>query len=364
MSKPGGRAAAIEQTGRPAAGSVRLENISFRYERNGDGSDTADGPGALDQVSLSVEPGESIALLGPSGCGKTTLLRAIAGLERSVTGSIFIDDHLVTGAKTWVPPEKRKIGMVFQDWALFPHLTVAKNVAYGLDKKGAAEQVAQSLALVDLSGTEDRMPTTLSGGQQQRVALARALAPKPRVLLLDEPFSNLDTSLRSELRTEVHRLLLDLGITSIFVTHDQEEAFVVGDRVAVMNEGRVVQVDTPNNLYTHPVDRWVADFVGEATLMRCTATGTTASTPLGAIPLEVDRSGDIDVLLRPEQLRLTDGDAATVEVVEFYGHDAMVYLRYGDHPLRVRTGPEVMARRGDTFGVRFAGQAAHSFPAV
>jgi iron(III) transport system ATP-binding protein len=340
-----------------------LENISFRYDRN------VDGPGALDNVSLSVEPGESIALLGPSGCGKTTLLRAIAGLERSVSGSVFIDDQLVTGnqasgQKVWVPPEKRKIGMVFQDWALFPHLTVAKNVAYGLPKKGSAEQVAQSLALVELGGTEDRMPTTLSGGQQQRVALARALAPKPRVLLLDEPFSNLDTSLRSELRTEVHRLLLDLGITSIFVTHDQEEAFVVGDRVAVMNEGQVVQVDTPNNLYTHPVNRWVADFVGEATLLRCTGAGATATTPLGAIPLEVNRSGDIDILLRPEQLRLTDGDEATVEVVEFYGHDAMVYLRYGDQPLRVRTGPEVAARRGDTFGVRFAGQAAHSFPAV
>ncbi len=346
------------------AGSVKLDGISFSYDRDGE------GPGALDNVSLQVEPGESIALLGPSGCGKTTLLRAIAGLERSVTGSIAIDDDLVTGHKTWVQPEKRRVGMVFQDWALFPHLTVAKNVAYGLTKKDkrdpnsdVAAQVAQSLALVGLSGTDDRMPATLSGGQQQRVALARALAPKPRVLLLDEPFSNLDTSLRSELRTEVHRLLLDLGITSIFVTHDQEEAFVVGDRVAVMNEGRVMQVDTPSALYTHPADRWVADFVGEATLLRCRASGTSAETPLGAIPLEVERSGEIDVLLRPEQLRLTDGDEATVEVVEFYGHDAMVYLHYGAQTLRVRTGPEVVARRGDRVGVRFAGQAAHSFPA-
>jgi ABC-type Fe3+/spermidine/putrescine transport system ATPase subunit len=215
------------------------------------------------------------------------------------------------------------------------------------------------------------MPSTLSGGQQQRVALARALAPKPRVMLLDEPFSNLDTSLRNELRTEVHRLLLDLGITSVFVTHDQEEAFVVGDRVAVMNEGRVVQVDTPSALYTAPANRWVAEFVGEATLMRCLASGMTAVGPLGTIPLDVERSGEVDVLLRPEQLRLTEGNEATVELVEFYGHDAMVYLTFtspdshgrpgDDHQLRVRTGPDVGVRRGDRVGVSFAGTGAHSF---
>ena len=343
------------------AGSVSVENLSFHYDNNGS------GPGALNGVSLAVEPGESLALLGPSGCGKTTLLRAIAGLERSVTGTIAIDGEVMAGHKTWVQPEKRRVGMVFQDWALFPHLTVAKNVAYGLNKTigkaGTAEQVANSLALVDLAGTEDRMPATLSGGQQQRVAVARALAPKPRILLLDEPFSNLDTSLRTELRTEVHRLLLDLGITAVFVTHDQEEAFVVGDRVAVMNEGRVVQVDTPSGLYTHPADRWVADFVGQATLVRGVASGATAATAIGPIPLEVNRSGAVEVLLRPEQLQLTEGDDATVEVVEFYGHDAMVFLRFGDHGLRVRTGPQVSVRRGDWVGVRYTGQAAHSFSA-
>lgn len=345
------------QAASPAPGSVELEHLSFRYDRG------TDGPGTLDDVSLSVKPGESIALLGPSGCGKTTLLRAIAGLERSVEGTITIDDHLVTGPGVWVPPEKRRIGMVFQDWALFPHLSVAKNVGYGLSKRKLNGEVVDSLALVGLAGTGDRMPSTLSGGQQQRVALARALAPKPRVLLLDEPFSNLDTSLRNELRTEVHRLLLDLGITSIFVTHDQEEAFVVGDRVAVMNRGRIVQIDTPAGLYSTPADRWVAEFVGEASLLRCEAKGSVAYGPLGPIPLEVEHRGTIDVLLRPEQLEMSAGDQATVELVEFYGHDAMVYLRFNDQSLRVRTGPAAPVRRGDRVDVTFSGDAAHAFAA-
>ena len=190
----------------------------------------------LHEIDVSVEPGTSLALLGPSGCGKTTLLRLIAGLERPDEGQVSVGDQVMAGPSTWVPPEKRNVGMVFQDWALFPHLTVGKNVGYGLDRaERKGSRISEALDMVGLADLVDRMPDTLSGGQQQRVALARAIAPRPSVLLLDEPFSNLDSALRVGVRTEVHRLLIDLGITSIFVTHDQEEAFVLGDEVAVMS---------------------------------------------------------------------------------------------------------------------------------
>ena len=196
----------------------------------------------LRDVDLDVPSGSVVALLGPSGCGKTTLLRIIAGLEAPDAGEVRVGGRLLTGPATSVPPEHRRVGMVFQDWGLFPHLTVAQNVGYGLprgERRGA--RVDEALELVGLVGLGHRSPTTLSGGQQQRVALARALAPRPSVLLLDEPFSNLDAALRVQVRGEVHRLLRELGVTTVFVTHDQEEAFVLGDEVAVMSEGRVVQ---------------------------------------------------------------------------------------------------------------------------
>ena len=180
-----------------------------------------DGPPVLAGVDLEVEPGESLALLGPSGCGKTTLLRLIAGLERPNAGTVTVGDTEMAGPDAWVPPEKRKVGMVFQDWALFPHLTVGRNVGYGLPRgERDGPRVAEALEMVGLGDLADRMPETLSGGQKQRVALARAIAPRPTVLLLDEPFSNLDSALRIGVRTEVHRLLVDLAITSVFVTHD------------------------------------------------------------------------------------------------------------------------------------------------
>ena len=212
----------------------------------------------MQNLTLQVEPGESVALLGPSGCGKTTLLRLIAGLERPLAGTIQLGDRFVSGPPgrggTWVAPEARRVGMVFQDWALFPHLTVGRNVGYGLERSTRTPgRIAEALDLVGLSGFAERMPSTLSGGQQQRVALARALAPRPGVLLLDEPFSNLDSSLREDVRSEVRRLLIELGITAVFVTHDQDEAFVVGDRVGVLREGRLAQVDTPDGLYRRPV---------------------------------------------------------------------------------------------------------------
>ena len=304
-----------------------------------------------------------LALLGPSGCGKTTLLRTIAGLERPDHGSIIIGDRVVSDDSRWIAPEKRRVGMVFQDWALFPHLTVGRNVGYGLDRaerNGATVEAA--LAMVELTGLADRMPSTLSGGQQQRVALARALAPRPSVLLLDEPFSNLDTTLRVEVRTEVHRLLVELGITTVFVTHDQEEAFVLGDRVALMHDGRVEQIDRPADIYDHPTSRWVAQFVGTAVFVAAEVEGSMADTAFGPVPLDHDASGSVDVLVRPEHLELIDGDVGVVELIEYYGHDIMVIVRLDDDTaLPVRTGPSERFGRGDRVGVRHRGTPTTCF---
>jgi iron(III) transport system ATP-binding protein len=312
------------------------------------------GPTVLQQVSLDIEAGEVLSLLGPSGCGKTTLLRLIAGLERIDQGEILIDGDVVSSPGRHARPEMRHVGMVFQDWALFPHLTVGENVAYGLGRdERRGSRVAETLALVGLGGQADRMPGTLSGGQQQRVALARALAPRPRALLLDEPFSNLDTVLRVQVRTEVHRLLRDLGITAVFVTHDQEEAFVLGDRVAVMNGGVIEQHGRPVDIYEHPASRWVADFVGEANLVRAVGHGGTALTPMGPVDLCGEFHGEIEVVVRPEHLVLeppTGDDAtASVELVEYYGHDHVTMLRLcdGQQVRSRRTGPPRFPRGSD-----------------
>ena len=334
-----------------AARGVTFEDLEHSY---------GDEP-VLHGVSLDVSPGESIALLGPSGCGKTTLLRLIAGLERPSSGSISIGNDFVAG-ETWVPPDRRKVGMVFQDWALFPHLSVAKNVAYGIAKSTSKDtEVSSALEMMDLLGLEDRMPATLSGGQQQRVALARALAPRPGVLLLDEPFSNLDTSLRTEVRTEVRELLAELGITSIFVTHDQDEAFIVGDRVAVMREGKIVQTDSPQGLYHHPVDQWTAEFVGTVSLLKGDAASGFASCSLGSVAIDPKLNGSVDVMIRPEQLSIAAGGDAEVQAVEYYGHDSMVFVALGNDQVRVRCGPSIMFNRGDNVQVQFTSDQALAF---
>jgi iron(III) transport system ATP-binding protein len=325
----------------------------------------------LRDVDLEVAPGSVVALLGPSGCGKTTLLRSIAGLERIDAGEIHLGARMVSGPSAHVPPEKRRVGMVFQDWALFPHLSVAQNVAYGLPRAARkGRRVAEVLAMVDLEGLGDRQPATLSGGQQQRVALARALAPQPRVLLLDEPFSNLDTALRAQVRSEVHQLLVQLEVTTIFVTHDQEEAFVLGDEVAVMEAGRLVQQAPPAELYARPASPWVASFVGDANLVAGDATGDRALTPVGPVPLEVAAGGAVQVLLRPEELRLEPANGAatralpaTVELREYYGHDTVYLVRPdGGEPLRVRAGSVPRFSRGDRVVLRYVGPPAVAFP--
>ena len=281
-----------------------------------------EGARVLDDVSLSVEAGASLALLGPSGCGKTTLLRTIAGLERPDAGQVRLGDVTLSARGVHVPPERRRIGMVFQDWALFPHLDVASNVAYGLGRDDAARRrVDETLEMVGLAGLGGRMPATLSGGQQQRVAIARAVAPRPAAILLDEPFSNLDAALRVKVRADTKRLLREIGMTSVFVTHDQGEAFVMGDQVAVMRDGVVLQQDRPADIYARPVDPWVAAFVGEANLLDVAATGHEAESVIGRLPLEGRFSGRCRVLVRPEQVTIGPGDAGEVVGVEFYGHD-------------------------------------------
>ena len=323
-----------------------------------------DGPPVLVDVSLGVDPGEIVALLGPSGSGKTTLLRSIAGLERPASGSVSLGDRIVSDHRVFLAPERRRVGMVFQDGALFPHLDVSRNVAYGLPRaERSSDRVTEALRMVGLESMAHRMPGSLSGGQRQRVALARALAPRPGVLLLDEPFSNLDATLRLQVRAEIHQLLVGLGITTLFVTHDQEEAFVVGDRVAVLRDGQIAQVGTPDELYLRPADRWVATFVGDANLFPIASHGETCSTPVGTVPLASLPSGPSEVLLRPEDLAVTDGDDGTVELVEYYGHDAMVVVRLDDGvAVRARTAADLPFSRGDRVGVAYAGSGAIVLP--
>ncbi|MBI2860379.1 MAG: ABC transporter ATP-binding protein [Chloroflexi bacterium] len=274
---------------------------------------------ALYDINLEVEEGSFLALLGPSGCGKTTLLRLIAGFEAPDQGAIEVAGRTVAGPGVFVPPEKRQTGIVFQDYALFPHLDVSRNIAFGLPK-GANHQnrIAEMLSLVGLKGYERRMPHQLSGGEQQRVALARALAPHPTVLLLDEPFSNLDADLRSRIRAEVKGILACAGATVIFVTHDQEEALYMGDRVGVMNAGRMEQIDTPEAIFYRPASPFVAQFIGVADFIQGVVQNGDVVTEVGRAPLDrkLPPGEKVRVMLRPGAVDIVpaaDGDGVITE---------------------------------------------------
>jgi iron(III) transport system ATP-binding protein len=320
-----------------------------------------DGHEAVAGATLQVEEGRTLALLGPSGCGKTTLLRLIAGLTPSDSGTVELAGITLTGPGVHVPPEHRKVGMVFQDWALFPHMTVAENVGYGLQGPDAHRRAQRALELVGLSDLGERYPHELSGGQAQRVAVARAIAPEPGVLLLDEPFSNLDTEFRVSLRSEVARIMRDVGMTAVFVTHDQEEAFVVGDTVAVMRAGQILQQGTPTEVYEHPATPWLATFVGEANLVTGDGEGSVAGTVFGDIALAEPRSGACRVVVRPEHLLIDSGDQGTVSAVEFYGHDTSYVVDLPDGPMQVRAMAAPRFRVGDRVSLRYVGPAAVAF---
>ncbi len=298
---------------------------------------------ALDDFSLEVPPGTILGLLGPSGCGKTTALRVVAGFEIPDHGSVSLGGRTMVGDGVWIPPEHRNVGMVFQDYALFPHLDVAANVGYGLAAAARRSRIPEVLDLVGLAGLEDRMPHELSGGEQQRVALARALAPRPSVILLDEPFSNLDTPQRDRVRREVRTILVEARTTAVFVTHDQEEALSMSDVVAVMRDGRVLQTAPPHEVYHQPIDCWVARFLGEGELIPGTAHGTSVETSLGILPLTRTSDGEVEVLIRPEAVSLSkdrEGRALVVER-EFYGHDQLITLQLDD-------GRRLLSRHGAT----------------
>lgn len=312
----------------------------------------------LTGADLDVANGAIAAVLGPSGSGKTTMLRILAGFERPDAGSVVIGGTTVDDGRHHVPIERRRIGYVPQEGSLFPHLDVRGNVGFGLPRRARRARVAELLAMVGLEDLGHRYPHQLSGGQQQRVALARALAPDPRLVLLDEPFASLDANLRAQVRNDVLEILRRAGTTAILVTHDQDEALSSADVVAVLRGGAIAQVDSPFELYNHPVDAQIASFVGEANLLPGAARGDLVETGLGVLPLvrPAPKGATLTVLVRPEQVavRLDDGRPggipATVESCEYHGHDTTIRLRPGG--LAAGFPPLVIARLAGRHSVR------------
>ncbi|HEX8696588.1 MAG TPA: ABC transporter ATP-binding protein [Longimicrobium sp.] len=352
---------------------LRLDDLTRRF------GDTV----AVDGVSLGVEQGELLTLLGPSGCGKTTTLRMVAGFERPTSGRVLIGGRDVTGLK----PQDRGVGMVFQNYALFPHLDVGDNVEFGLRSRGvrgpeSRAKAERALELVEMAGYGKRKVQELSGGQQQRVALARALAPEPPLLLLDEPLSNLDAALRERTRTELRALLKRLGMTAVFVTHDQEEAFALSDRVAVLDRGRLQQVGAPEALYASPANAFVASFLGRASFLPATVEGLDEGglvCRLDAGPVWRARRADgmdarpgtaVRVMVRPEALRIVrsesaDGEALRGRVLDrrFAGAVTFYRIAVGDAEILAQAG-RADAVPGDAVGVGLAdAEAAVAFPA-
>lgn len=303
----------------PASSVLELRHVSCAYET---------GHPAVQEISFAAREGEILCLLGPSGCGKTTILRAIAGFEPVRSGQLFLSGQLVSSPEVMTPTENRRVGMVFQEYALFPHLRVQDNIAFGLHhlaKSERAPRVQEMLRLTGLEGFERRYPHELSGGQQQRVALARALVQNPVVLLLDEPFSNLDPDMAGRMRQELHDLLRRTKTTTVLVTHDHDEAFAMADRIAVLNQGRLEQLDTPEMMYHMPATPFVADFVGQADFIPGTVSHGMVHTELGEFPDTIECADDTNVvvMIRPDDIHLvpTEGARSRVIARQFHGSE-------------------------------------------
>jgi iron(III) transport system ATP-binding protein len=313
----------------------------------------------LNELSLHIPSGSFASVLGPSGCGKTTLLRAIAGFISPFSGTIRFGDQLVSVSSIVVPPERRKVGYVAQEGALFPHLTVSENIGFGiLDKENKSDVISDLLQLIGMTKFANRMPSELSGGQQTRVALARALAPEPKVMLLDEPFSALDAALRDELRSEVSSLLKARNTTTLMVTHDREEALVVADVVALMRHGQIVQTGTPTEVYHQPISPEVAVSTGDVLLLdsQKDVTGEVSSV-LAPKKLNADAVAG-KLVIRPEEIRIMpagSGVSAQVVDLDYYGHDAVVHLDAAGERINVRIGGELRLRVGDLVGLEHVG---------
>ncbi|WP_439597857.1 ABC transporter ATP-binding protein [Falsiroseomonas sp.] len=350
--------------------SIRFEGVSHHYPERGM---------VLRDLDLEVGPGEILCLLGPSGCGKTTLLRLASGLEPLQQGRITLDGQLIAEPGRETPPEARGVGFVFQDYALFPHLTVEENVAFGLRAVPRGQRkwrIMDALARVGLEAFATAWPHMLSGGQQQRVALARALAPRPAVLLLDEAFASLDARLREQVRDDTLHVLQEAGIATLIVTHDAEEAMFMADRIALMNAGRIEQLGPPSALYLAPMTRFVATFLGEVNRLPGVMRDGLAETPIGAArprePAPAAEGGAVEVLLRPEGLRVlpaesNSGTSAEVEACRLLGATTLVHLAVADGQggllhLHARLPPGAWLSRGDRVAVAMDTERAFVFP--
>jgi len=311
--------------------TLKLENVELSFE----------GLCVLNSLNLTVETGEFVCLLGPSGCGKTSTLRVCAGLESPKTGRVIIDNKVVTDGADVLAPEKRNVGFLFQDFALFPHLSVFDNVAFGLKgfpKGPVKDRVSEVLRQVRMDKYANALPHMLSGGQQQRVALARALAPKPNIILLDEPFSGLDSGLRAEIRDETLHVLKDTNVAAVMVTHDPEEAMFMADRIVLMKNGAIVQDGTPTELYRNPVDHFAASFFGEVNIIKGVIKDGHAETVLGNVPTDKFKNGDlVDVLVRPENIQIQrvldnigSSEKAHIEAARYLGRDSLLHITVED----------------------------------
>jgi iron(III) transport system ATP-binding protein len=342
---------------------LRLSGLWHRYP----GAAAAEA--SLRGIDLTLRPGELVGLLGPSGCGKTTLLRLIAGFERPWRGSVWIDGREVAGPTRWLAPERRGVGMVFQDYALFPHLDAWSNVCFGLRPGQDSSRAAWLLELLGLEAFRRRYPHELSGGQRQRLALARALAPGPRLVLLDEPFSNLDVEVRLRLRAELPAVLAECGAGGLMVTHDPEEALAICDRVAVLAGGELHQCATPLQLVREPASPFVARFLLQANVLPARIEADQLVTSLGVLPLpqaaEIAAGPALELMIRPESLQL-EADPAGAAVVlsrEFLGREWLVQVQCGDQRLRLRLPLEHSHGRGERCHVRLReGESALLFP--